>query len=40
MLDFSAKTGLLEVVGEDHIFSTVDAAVRHIEADLDRPHEA
>ncbi len=34
VLDFSAKTGLLDVVGADHLFSTVDAAVSHIEADL------
>ncbi len=34
VLEFSAKTGLLGVVGADHLFSTVDAAVRHIETDL------
>ena len=33
VLDFSAKTGLLDVVGADHLFSTVDAAVSHIETD-------
>ena len=26
------ETGLLEAIGEDHVFPTVDAAVRHIEA--------
>ena len=31
VLDFSAKTGLLEVVGADHLFSTIDGAVSHIE---------
>jgi hypothetical protein len=31
VLEFSAKTGLLDVVGGDHLFSTVDAAVSHIE---------
>ena len=33
VLDFSEKTGLLDVVGADHLFSTVDAAVSHIETD-------
>ncbi len=32
VLEFSAKTGLLELIGADHVFSTVDAAVQHIEA--------
>ena len=32
VLDFSAKTGLLDLIGEDHLFSTVDAAVQHIES--------
>ncbi len=32
VLDFSAKTGLLDVVGEDHLFSTVNAAVVQIES--------
>ena len=36
VLEFSAKTGLLDVVSADHLFSTVDAAIRHIEADLGR----
>jgi hypothetical protein len=31
-MEFSAKTGLLELIGADHVFSTVDAAVHHIEA--------
>jgi high affinity sulfate transporter 1 len=30
--EFSRKTGLLELVGEDHLFPTVDLAVRSIEA--------
>ena len=30
--DFSAKTGLIDVVGEDHLFSTVNAAVVQIES--------
>ena len=30
--EFSQKTGLLQIIGEDHIFPTVDAAVRSIEA--------
>ena len=32
VLDYSRKTGLLESIGEDHVFLTVDAAVRAIEA--------
>jgi high affinity sulfate transporter 1 len=31
VLEFSAKTGLIDRIGADHIFSTVDAAVSHIE---------
>ncbi|MBK8047150.1 MAG: SulP family inorganic anion transporter [Anaerolineales bacterium] len=31
-LEYSRKTGLLEIVGEEHIFPTVDAAVRSAEA--------
>ncbi len=30
--EFSQKTGLLEMIGEDHIFPTVETAVRFIEA--------
>jgi hypothetical protein len=40
VLVFSAITGLLDVIGADHLFSTVEAAVRHIETDLGRSHEA
>ena len=32
VLEFSAKTGLLDLIGADHLFSTVDTAVHHIEA--------
>ena len=32
VLEFSAKTGLLDLIGADHLFSTVDSAVHHIEA--------
>jgi hypothetical protein len=32
VLDFSKKTGLLDLIGEDHLFSTIDSAVQHIEA--------
>jgi hypothetical protein len=28
---FSQLTGLLEMIGEDHLFLTIDAAVRFIE---------
>ena len=28
---YSQRIGLLEIIGEDHIFSTVDAAMRFIE---------
>ena len=31
--EFSQRTGLLELIGEDHIFPTVDAAVRFLETD-------
>ncbi len=37
VLDFSAKTGLLDVVGEDHLFSTVDAAVRYAQGARSQP---
>jgi len=33
VLDFSTNTGLLDQVGEDHLFSTVDSAVSHIATD-------
>ena len=39
VLAFSAKTGLLDVIGEDHLFSTVDAAVRFIEIEGNRNKE-
>jgi MFS superfamily sulfate permease-like transporter len=32
VLEFGQRTELVEVIGEDHIFPTVDAAVRFIEA--------
>jgi MFS superfamily sulfate permease-like transporter len=32
VLEYVRKTGLLESIGEDHIFPTVDLAVRAIEA--------
>jgi len=32
ILDRGRQTGLLEAIGEDYVFPTVDAAVRHIEA--------
>jgi high affinity sulfate transporter 1 len=32
VLERGAETGLLEAIGEDHVFPTVDAAVRHLEA--------
>ena len=31
VLEFSKRTGLFEVIGEDHIFPTIDTAVRAIE---------
>ena len=36
VLEFSQRTGLLEMIGEDHIFPTVDAAVRSIERLFDQ----
>jgi hypothetical protein len=33
ILERGRRTGLLEAIGEDHVFPTVDAAVRHIEAE-------
>jgi hypothetical protein len=36
----AARTGLLDVIGADYLFSIVEAAVRHIETDLGRSHEA
>jgi SulP family sulfate permease len=30
VLEHSRETGLLEIIGEDHVFPTVDAAVRHL----------
>ena len=33
ILERGRRTGLLETIGEDHVFPTVDAAVRHIEAE-------
>ncbi len=36
VLEFSAKSGLLDLIGADHVFSTVDAAVRHIETNLNQ----
>ena len=30
--EFSRKTGLLDLIGEDHLFPTVELAVQHIEA--------
>ncbi len=32
VLEHGRKTGLLELIGEDHVFLTVDAAVKMIEA--------
>ena len=32
VLEYGRQTGLLEALGEDHVFPTVDAAVRMIEA--------
>jgi hypothetical protein len=32
VLEHGRKAGLLESIGEDHVFPTVDLAVRHIEA--------
>ena len=36
-VDFARRTGLLELIGEDHLFPTVDAAVRHVTT-LDMPN--
>jgi high affinity sulfate transporter 1 len=33
IIDSGRRTGLAEVIGEDHVFPTVDAAVRHSEAE-------
>jgi SulP family sulfate permease len=33
VLEFGAKTGLLDLIGAEHVFSSVDKAVRSIEAD-------
>ena len=33
VLEHGRKTGLLESIGEDHVFPTVDLAVRSIEAE-------
>ena len=33
ILERGRRTGLLEVIGQDCVFPTVDAAVRHIEAE-------
>jgi high affinity sulfate transporter 1 len=32
VLEHARKTGLIESIGEDHLFATVDLAVRHVEA--------
>ena len=32
VLEFGRKMGLLGMIGEDHVFATVDLAVKHIEA--------
>jgi hypothetical protein len=32
VLEYARKTGLLESIGEDHVFPTVDLAVRSIKA--------
>ncbi len=34
VLEHGRKTGLLEAIGEDHVFPTVDLAVRSIEAEV------
>jgi sulfate permease, SulP family len=34
VMEFSAKTGLLDLIGAEHVFPTVEAAVHHIEATL------
>ena len=33
VLDYARKTGLLDFIGEDHVFATVDLAVRSLEAE-------
>jgi SulP family sulfate permease len=33
--EFSQRTGLLELIGEDHIFPTVDAGLRFLETAAD-----
>jgi high affinity sulfate transporter 1 len=38
ILEHGRETGLLDAIGEDHVFPTVDAAVRHIER-ADRPEQ-
>ena len=30
--EFGRKTGLLDLIGEDHLFATVDIAVQHVES--------
>jgi MFS superfamily sulfate permease-like transporter len=37
--EFSQRTRLLELIGEDHIFPTVDAAVRSIEMSVNSSME-
>ena len=32
VLDYARKTGVMESIGEDHVFPTVDLAVRSLEA--------
>jgi hypothetical protein len=34
--EFGERTGLIPMIREDHIFPTVDTAVRHFEASGDR----
>jgi MFS superfamily sulfate permease-like transporter len=31
VLDYARQTGLLDIICEDHVFLTVDTAVRHID---------
>lgn len=33
VLEFAAKTGLLDLIGADHLFSTIDQAVHHLESE-------
>jgi MFS superfamily sulfate permease-like transporter len=35
VMEFGAKTGLLDLIGTDHVLSTVELAVRHIENSTD-----